>query len=306
MTRSPQPLPRPVPAGSATLGRVRAGRGVGRSPDSAAPRDPGTVGPGALSSVRNAARLLCAFTQADRDLGVSELAARLNVGKSTIHRLLTTLAQEGLIEKDEASARYRLGLKLYELGAMVSSHLDLHEVVTGPLDDLRNATHETVHVSILDNGEVLYIERRESPQTVRVFGRVGHRNHAHCTSSGKVLLAWLPDAERAALVGTQTLPAHTLHTITDPQRLEHELAAVRERGWSTNFEESEIGVNSVAAPIRDASGRVVAAVSCVAPTTRLSRATARRYAAETVAAAARISARLGHRGEPVIHRQQGR
>lgn len=291
--------PRPLHAD----GRARppSTAGPSGSPD-ADPRRRSPERGGGLSSVRNAARLLCAFTQADRDLGVSDLAARLGLAKSTVHRLLATLAQEGLIDKDESTARYRLGLKLYELGTMVSSHLDLHEVVTEPLDDLRNRTHETVQVSILDNGEVLYIERRESPQTVRVFGRVGHRNHAHCTSSGKVLLAWLPDAERAALIAGRTLPAHTVHTITDAAQLEAELAAVRDRGWSTNFEESELGANSVAAPIRDATGRVVAAISCVAPATRLSRTTARRYAAETVAAAARISARLGYRGEPVAYR----
>jgi DNA-binding IclR family transcriptional regulator len=261
---------------------------------------------GGLSSVRNAARLLCAFTPNDRDLGVSELAGRLGLAKSTVHRLLGTLALEGLIQKDDASGRYRLGLKLYELGAMVSSHLDLHEVVTEPLDDLRNRTHETVHVSILDDGEVVYIERRESPQTVRVFGRVGHRNHAHCTSSGKVLLAWLAAEERAALVRERGLPAHTPHTITDPDRLEAELARVRERGWSTNLDESEPGVSSVAAPIRDASGAVVAAIACAAPSTRLTRETIRRYAAETVAAAGRISERLGYRGAGTFLRQPGR
>jgi IclR family KDG regulon transcriptional repressor len=250
-----------------------------------------------LSSVRNAARLLCAYTQADRDLGVSELSERLGLAKSTVHRLLATLTLDGLIERDDATGRYRLGLKLYELGAMVSSHLVLHEVVTEPLDELRNRTHETVHVSILDAGEVLYIERRESPQTVRVFGRVGHRNHAHCTSSGKVLLAWMDPDERAALVQERGLPAHTRHTITEPERLEADLSRVRDRGWATNLDESELGASSVAAPIRDASGAVVAAIACVAPSSRFTRETMRRHASETLAAAARISSRLGYRGE---------
>lgn len=288
--------PTPMLRRSSVAGGTAAGR------EAAAGRDRGA----GLSSVRNAARLLCAFTQGDRDLGVSELAARLGLAKSTVHRLLGTLALEGLIEKDDSTGRYRLGLKLYELGAMVSSHLDLHEVVTEPLEDLRNRTHETVHVSILDGGEVLYIERRESPQTVRVFGRVGHRNHAHCTSSGKVLLAWLSPEERAAILRERGLPSHTPHTITDPGRLEAELTLVRERGWSTNLDESELGASSVAAPIRDASGAVVAAIACVAPSTRLTRETMRRYAAETIAAAGRISARLGYRSEPAAARQPGR
>jgi IclR family transcriptional regulator, KDG regulon repressor len=309
MSVEPTPMLRPPVAAPDVAGRrgapderaSGARPGSGGRPVAGTPSDRGA----GLSSVRNASRLLCAYTQGDRDLGVSELAARLGLAKSTVHRLLATLALDGLVERDEATGRYRLGLRLYELGAMVSSHLDLHEVVTEPLDDLRNRTHETVHVSILDGGEVVYIERRESPQTVRVFGRVGHRNHAHCTSSGKVLLAWLAPDDRAAIVRERGLVAHTPRTITDPDRLEAELAVVRERGWSTNLEESELGVSSVAAPIRDASGAVAAAIACAAPSTRLTRETMRRYAAETIGAAERISERLGYRGEPAGLRQLG-
>lgn len=248
-----------------------------------------------LSSVRNAARLLCAFTPADRDLGVSELAARLGLAKSTVHRLLTTLMVDGLVERDRQSGRYRLGLKLYELGAIVADHLDLHEVIAGPIDDLRNRTGETVHVAILDGGEVVYVARRESPHTLRLFGRVGHRNHAHCTSTGKVLLAFLPEPERAAILDGRELPAHTQYTITDHDRLEEELEAIRRRGWAANVNESELGVTSVAAPIRDASGRVVAAISVAGPGPRFTRETVRRFAAETVRTADAISSRLGYR-----------
>lgn len=260
------------------------GRGRGR----------GSRGEG-LSSVRNAARLLCAFTPADRDLGVSELAARLGLAKSTVHRILTTLAAEGLIERDASTGRYRLGLRLYELGAIVADHLDLHEVVAGPIDDLRNRTGETVHVAILDGAEVVYIARRESPHTLRLFSRVGHRNHAHCTSTGKVLLAFLSEAERAAILDGRPLVAHTPYTITDRARLDEELELIRRRGWAENVNESEVGVTSVAAPIRDATGRVVAAISVAGPGPRLSRDTLRRFAAETVRTAEIISSRLGYR-----------
>ncbi len=248
-----------------------------------------------LSSVRNAARLLCAFTPTDRDLGVSELAARLGLAKSTVHRILTTLAREGLIERDPTSGRYRLGLRLYELGAIVADHLDLHEVVAGPIDDLRNRTGETVHVAILDGAEVVYIARRESPHTLRLFSRVGHRNHAHCTSTGKVLLAFLSQAERDAVLGDRPLVAHTPYTITDRARLEEELEQIRRRGWAQNVNESEVGVTSVAAPIRDATGRVVAAISVAGPGPRFTRDTLRRFAAETVRTAEIISSRLGYR-----------
>lgn len=278
-------------------GRSRS-RGPASPPD---PVEPASERTGAkqrgegLSSVRNAARLLCAFGPADRDLGVSELAARLGLAKSTVHRLLGTLALEGLIDRDGATGRYRLGLKLYELGTMVSDHLDLHEVIAGPLDDLRNRTGETCHVAILDGNEVVYVARRESPHTLRLFLRVGHRNHAHCTSTGKVLLAFLTAPERAEILDGHELVAHTPFTFTDRDRLEDELEGIRRRGWSENVNESEMGVTSVAAPIRDASGRVVAAISVAGPGPRLTRDTIRRFSAETVRAADAISSRLGYR-----------
>jgi IclR family transcriptional regulator, KDG regulon repressor len=251
---------------------------------------------GGLSSVRNAARLLRAFAPTDRDLGVSELATRLGLPKSSVHRLLTTLAAEGLVERTAPNGRYRLGLRLYELGAIVSSHLDLHEVVSPYLDDLRNRTGETVHVSILDAGEVVYVERRESSHTLRIFRRVGHRNHAHCTSSGKILLAWLSADERRRIYATHGLPPHTVHTITDPDLLEEELVRVRERGYAQNINESERGASSVAAPIRDVSGSVIAAIAIAAPSARFSRESMRRFASEVVAAAERISSHLGYLG----------
>ncbi len=258
------------------------------------PESNGRRGAG-LSSVRNAARLLCAFTPADRDIGVSELAARLGIAKSTVHRLLSTLMLEGLIDQDPSTGRYRLGLKLYELGTIVADHLDLHEVVSGPIDELRNRTGENVHVAILDGGEVVYVARRESPHTLRLFERVGHRNHAHCTSTGKVLLAFLPEPERAAILDRQPLVPHTPYTITDRNRLEQELEAIRRRGWADNINESELGVTSVAAPIRDAGGRVVAAISVAGPGPRFTADTIRRIAAETVRTAEGISVRLGYR-----------
>lgn len=248
-----------------------------------------------LSSVRNAARLMAAFTPGDRDLGVSELAARLGLAKSTVHRLLTTLASEHFIERDDATGRYRLGLKLYELGTIVSDHLDIHEVVEGPIENLRDRTGETVHVAILDGMSVVYIARRESEHPLILLRRVGHRNDAHCTSTGKVLLAALPPDARAALLADRDLPAHTDRTITDRAELEAELDRVRERGYAENVGESETGGHSIAAPIRDASGRVVAAISVAGPALRFTPETTRRITTETLRTAELISARLGWR-----------
>ena len=248
-----------------------------------------------LSSVRNAARLMATFTPSDRDLGVSELAGRLGLAKSTVHRLLTTLLHEHFIERDGTTGRYRLGLKLYELGTIVADHLDIHEVVEAPIEELRDRTGETVHVAILDGTSVVYIARRDSPHPLSMLRRVGHRNDAHCTSTGKVLLAALSPDERDTLLDGYAFPAHTERTITDRAVLEAELVRVRERGFGENAGESELGAHSIAAPIRDASGRVVAAISVAGLALRFTPETTRRITMETLRSAEAISARLGWR-----------
>lgn len=248
-----------------------------------------------LSSVRNAARILKEFGHDDRRLGVTELARRLGIGKSTAHRLLHTLAEEGLLERDPSSGGYRLGLAMYALGATVGHHTDMHEACAPVLDQLRNATRETVQVAVLDGRHVVYVERRESPQTLRLFGRVGHRNDAHCTSTGKVLLASLPDEEFERLVQGWELTRHTACTITSTETLRSALQNVRRQGWAENVNEAEVGVASVAAPIRNGRGDVVAAVSVAGPVQRLGSDSLRRFARPVVEAGLAISRRLGYR-----------
>lgn len=248
-----------------------------------------------LSSVRNAARLLKEFSPGTRELGVTELARRLGIGKSTAHRLLHTLAEERLLERDPDTGSYRLGLAMYELGASAAMNTNLHEASTPVMDDLRNATRETVQVAVLDGREVVYVERRESPHTLRLFGRIGHRNDAHCTSTGKVLLAALSPEELEAVMLEWELPRQTPYTITDPQVLLAQLDEVRRRGWASQFNETEMGAGAVAAPIRNGLGHVVASLSVAGPTQRLQGDSLQRMSRLTVEAALAISRRLGFR-----------
>jgi IclR family transcriptional regulator, KDG regulon repressor len=253
-----------------------------------------------LSSVRNAARLLGAFREHEPEIGLSELARRLGLGKSTVHRLLSTLSEEGLIERNPETGRYRLGLRVLELAAAVSTHMDLHQAATQHMEALRNLTGETVHIAVLDRDafEVVYVERRESPNMLRLFGRVGHRNRAHRTSTGKALLAHLPVAELDELLRRHDLDPRTPYTITDPDVLRGELAKVRDQGYAENINESELGVASVGAPIRNAAGEVIAAISVAGPVMRFEGESMRRFAAATVQAAGGISERHGYREPP--------
>ena len=191
-----------------------------------------TEKPDGLSSVRNAARLLKVFLSREGSIGVSELARRLDLAKSTVHRLLTTLAAEGLIEQDPASGGYRLGIVVFELGEAVRVHLDLHAAAGPVLVSLRAQTGESSQVGVLDDTEVVYVDRLESSQSLRLFTETGRRVPVHCTSSGKVLLAHLPPDERDALLARLPLRPLTPHTVTDPEVLRAECERVVRRGWA--------------------------------------------------------------------------
>jgi IclR family transcriptional regulator, KDG regulon repressor len=245
-----------------------------------------------LSSVRNAARVLKAFLTREESIGVSELARRLGLGKSAVHRLLTTLVAEGLVEQDPHTGGYRLGIVVYELGEAVKVHLDLHAAAGPVLVQLREQTGESSQIGVLDGDEVVYVDRLESAHSLRLFTETGRRVPAHGTSSGKVLLAHRPEAEREAFLA-RPLAALTPHTVTDAAALRDVLAAVRARGWAEAVDEREIGVASIAAPIRDVRGEVVAAVSIGAPVARFGAVPRRRHARTLVEAGEAISRRLG-------------
>ncbi len=247
----------------------------------------------ALSTVQNAARVLKAFLGHTEQLGPSELGRRLGLGKSTVHRLLSTLTAEGLIEQDPDTGGYRLGIVMFELGEAVRIHMDLHTAAVPVLAMLREETRETAQVGVLDRGEVVYVDRLESSHSLRLFTETGRRVPAHCTSSGKVLLAFMPAGPREELLTAAGLAALTPDTITDPARLRTELARIRARGWAEAVNEREIGVASIAAPVRNARGEVVAAISIGAPLVRLGAAQRRRYARAVTEAGDAVSRRLG-------------
>lgn len=221
-----------------------------------------------LSSVRNAARVLKAFSGRNPSYGVTELARHLELSTSTVHRLLSSLAAEHLIEQDPETGRYRLGLAVYDLVAATGEY-DLTEAVLPPMTVLRHRTGETVQVGVLDGREVVYVERLQSPRTLRMFIDVGRRNSTHSTATGKVLLAYLPPEQVHRLLGDQDLAALTDNTITDHDQLRAHLHEIRAQGFAINAEEAEVGAISIGAPVRDRDGEVVAAMSVAGPTARM-------------------------------------
>jgi IclR family transcriptional regulator, KDG regulon repressor len=249
---------------------------------------------GRLSSVTSALLVLKVFTDGEPELGISSIAQRLGLAKSTVHRLAVTLASEGFLEQNPQNGRYRLGLSLFSLGALVRQRMDISHQALSLLTALRDQTQETVHLAILDETSIMYLHNMESAQAIGTRSYIGTRKPAFCTSEGRVLLAF-NSPELTASVLKEELVQRTPKTTTNPKTLRLLLEEVRRNGYATDDEESEIGMRSVAAPIRDITGKAIAAVGLAGPIQRLTKKELRRLVPQVITTASGISARMGYR-----------
>jgi len=247
-----------------------------------------------LSSVANAMRLVRAFSDDEYEIGISNLARRLALPKSTVHRLASTLVDAEFLERNAETGAYRLGLALFDLGMLVRRKMSVVTEARPYLRALMERTGESVHLTVLDHASVLYVNNIASPQAIRMQSNLGARVPAHCCSEGKALLAF-EAADTIESVIAAGLAARTPKSIVKPQRLRDELALVRGRGYALDDEELEIGLRAAAAPIRDHRGDVIAAVSIAGPVQRVSKKALQRFAAEAVSTSRSISQRLGYR-----------
>ncbi|MCJ9754229.1 IclR family transcriptional regulator [Neorhizobium sp. BETTINA12A] len=250
---------------------------------------------GRLSSVSMAIRILKAFEGDDAEIGVTELARRLGIAKSTVHRLVVTLMAEDFLEQNRETGRYRLGLELFRLGSLVRNRMDLSTEARTLLMDLRSETDETVLLGVPAGPEIMYIRVQPSRQAVRISAEIGMRAPYHATAAGRAILAFQPESRIAALVGAP-LPLRTPKTVTDPDKLLKLLGTIRRLGYAVEDEENELGMRAIAAPIHDAQSDVVGAVAIAGPVQRLSLKNLNGFAEPLLVAARAISARLGHRG----------
>ncbi|HZS62999.1 MAG TPA: IclR family transcriptional regulator [Xanthobacteraceae bacterium] len=258
-----------------------------------------------LSSVATAIRLLKSFSEDQVEIGISELSRRLGVAKSTVHRLAATLVSEGLLEQDRETEKYRLGVALFRLGALVRRRMDISSQGRPFIYALREKTNESVHLAILDGTEIMYVYNLESTQAIRMRSDLGVRKPAYCTAEGLAILAFQP-GEVIETVIAQGLTARTPQTITDPDKLRKTLEAVRERGCAIEDEESEIGMRGISAPIRNDAGEVVASVGLAGPVTRLSKKAIAAFIPHVIETADLISERLGYAGRPgMLSRSSG-
>lgn len=225
--------------------------------------------------------------------GVTEIAGELGVHKSTASRLVAVLESRGLVEQLADRGKYRLGFGIARLAGALTGQRDLTHESRRACESLATDVGETVNVAILDGDRVINISEVRGASAVAVHNWVGQSTPPHATSSGKVLLAHAFGLDLAALLGRR-LPRYTERTLTDLRALDRELDEVRRRGWAATQEEYEIGLNALAAPVRDHSGAVVAAVSVSGPSYRLAPQTFPQVAIRLLSAAHDVSSRLGH------------
>ena len=221
-----------------------------------------------IQSVSHALDVLEEFKGDAIELGVTELSKKLKLHKNNIFRLLATLEARGYIEQNRSTENYRLGLKSLELGQTFIKQMGLLRQARPSLERLAARANETTYLAVMRNVDVIYLDVVEASQTVRVASRVGLRLPTHCTAVGKVLIA--SDSEEEI---KKRLPEHfekrTGKTITDSKSLVEHLIKVAKQGYALDDEEFEEGVRCIAAPVRDYTGNVVAAVSISGPAMRM-------------------------------------
>jgi DNA-binding IclR family transcriptional regulator len=251
--------------------------------------------PEPVAALRNGVRVLKAFSVAEPVLGVTEIARRLGLSPSTVYRALTTLADEGLVERDPDSDRYRLSVGVVALAGPLLANLDIRDVARPYLEHLALACRESVNLGVWNRVEAINIEQVPGPGVIKHLAPLGRRNPAHASATGKVLLAHAEPRDVHEVLD-RGLQRFTERTIVDPAVLREELARVRGEGYALNDEELLPELVAVAAPVFDHRGRVVAAVSISAPSFHVPVERVAFFAALVKDAAGEISRRMGYAG----------
>jgi DNA-binding IclR family transcriptional regulator len=228
---------------------------------------------------------------------MSELARQVGLNRSTTYRILLSLERTGLVRKDEETGTYSLGLATFEIGNAYLSQMDLIQVCRPVMADLAQKVQETVHLAVLSNQEIVYVEKVDSPRTLGVISKIGQRGPLYSTALGKVLLAHQPKQEQSKIIREMRLKAFTVNTITSKKDLVKELKRVREQGYALDQRESEIDIECIGAAIKNYLGDTIAALSISGPQKKIKTAGDKEFINSVVEAANLISSRMGYRAE---------
>lgn len=230
--------------------------------------DPGPTGRDYVNALARGLEVIKVFTRHTPKMTLSEIAQATGMTRATVRRFLLTLAHEGYVEI--SGRHFSLRPKILELGFSALSSMDLWDVVQPVINDLSKRLNESCFAGVLDGESVIYVARATPNRRVNVGISIGSRVPAHCVSTGRVLLAALPEDELHRYIETMTLTRFTPNTTTSKVQLRSALEEVRRQGWSIVDQELEVGLRSLSVPIRDGSDQIVAALNVCCPSTRIS------------------------------------
>jgi DNA-binding IclR family transcriptional regulator len=222
-----------------------------------------------VQSVDRTLTILEVLSDYNDGLSITEISSLVNLHKSTVHRLLSTLIYKGYVEQEIETSRYKISFKLFELGSKKVHKLDLLEISRPYTKMLMKSVNEVVHLVIREETDIVYIDKVEANNTISMASRIGKRNPMFCTATGKAILAFLPEDEVLRVWNNSNIVKLTKNTNTDFIIFKKELQKIRNYGYAIDDEENEIGVRCVGAPIFNMCGDVVAAISVSGPVTRI-------------------------------------
>ena len=244
-------------------------------------------------AVDRAIAILFSFTEATPERRIVDLSHELDLNKSTVHRLLNALANAGLVRRDDRSGTYRLGAGTLELGARFLSALDLRTEARPHIEALVRLHGKSVNLAVIDGVDAISIDYVLGTNSLQMVSKLGRRVPIYCSASGKALIIDRSENEIRRILADVTFTPHTATTLTDIESFLRSLKKDRERGWAFNNQETEAGMRAIAAPIRDHTNAVVAAISTSAPEFRMQPARVKVLAAAAVRTANDISAAIG-------------
>ena len=225
---------------------------------------------GMIKVVVKAAAVIDLLAESDQPMSLTALSKHLGIARSTLHGILATLISVGYVCKEDESGDYRLGLHLFEIGNKISQKIDERKIAKPYMRALSEKTGETVHLAVLQDGEVLYINKQESNNSIRIITESGLKLPAHCTGVGKALLSGLSNEQIRHIAAKKGLAKYTETTITDIDILLQEIKKIQKQGYASDQQEFMVGLRCVAIPVRNMKGKVVCAISISGPVSRMS------------------------------------
>jgi IclR family KDG regulon transcriptional repressor len=250
-----------------------------------------------INSIIRASHILKCLSGGKTHFKISELALHLGLDRSTTYRILLSLERTGFVEKDEKAGTYSLGLAAFEIGNAYLRQKDLIQVCKPIMEDLAQKVQETVHLAVLSDTEIVYVDKVDSPRSLGVMSKIGQRAPVYCTALGKTLLAFQPEDQQSRIIREIRLTPLTPRTITSKQKLVEELRGIRKQGYALDRREIEEDVECMGVPIRNHLGDVIAALSISGPKKKIGTPLEKQYVNWVMEAAAMISSKMGYRGE---------